>query len=152
MFKVIETLFYVAGALLFTAQVTSIITLANHVRRPEVDPAARGGWAGHLTRDAARGSAMSSEIAATASIEGATTSASLASRLRSPITALTAFLTLVDLFATQAILPSLTRAYQVPPAAMVSPSTRVRWEWQLRALPSPFSASNSTDGEALSSA
>ena len=31
---------------------------------------------------------------------------------------LTAFLTVVDLFATQAILPSLTRAYQVTPAAM----------------------------------
>ncbi len=30
----------------------------------------------------------------------------------------TAFLTVVDLFATQAILPSLARAYQVPPAAM----------------------------------
>ena len=42
----------------------------------------------------------------------------LASRLSSPIIALTAFLTLVDLFATQAILPSLARAYQVSPAAM----------------------------------
>ena len=44
--------------------------------------------------------------------------ASSAARLRSPIIALTAFLTLVDLFATQAILPSLARAYQVSPAAM----------------------------------
>jgi predicted MFS family arabinose efflux permease len=61
---------------------------------------------------------MSFEIAATASIEGARTSACLASRLRSPIIALTAFLTLVDLFATQAILPSLSRAYEVSPAAM----------------------------------
>src|SRR5262249_8674727 len=31
---------------------------------------------------------------------------------------LTAFLTVVDLFATQAILPSLAKAYHVPPAAM----------------------------------
>jgi YNFM family putative membrane transporter len=38
--------------------------------------------------------------------------------LRSTIIGLTAFLTLVDLFATQAILPSLTRAYGVTPAAM----------------------------------
>ena len=37
---------------------------------------------------------------------------------RSVVTGLTAFLTLVDLFATQAILPSLTRAYGVSPAAM----------------------------------
>jgi predicted MFS family arabinose efflux permease len=38
--------------------------------------------------------------------------------LRSLVIGLTAFLTLVDLFATQAILPSLTRAYGVSPAAM----------------------------------
>jgi predicted MFS family arabinose efflux permease len=38
--------------------------------------------------------------------------------LRTVIIGLTAFLTLVDLFATQAILPSLTRAYGVSPAAM----------------------------------
>src|SRR5262249_4709277 len=38
--------------------------------------------------------------------------------LRSFIIGLTAFLTVVDLFATQAILPSLTRAYGVTPAAM----------------------------------
>src|SRR5262252_10106874 len=37
---------------------------------------------------------------------------------RSIVIGLTAFLTLVDLFATQAILPSLTRAYEVSPAAM----------------------------------
>ena len=61
---------------------------------------------------------MSFEIAATASIEGARTSTWLASRLRPPIISLTAFLTLVDLFATQAILPSLARAYEVSPAAM----------------------------------
>jgi predicted MFS family arabinose efflux permease len=38
--------------------------------------------------------------------------------LRSAVICLTAFLTVVDLFATQAILPSLARAYQVTPAAM----------------------------------
>src|SRR5256886_14650675 len=38
--------------------------------------------------------------------------------LRSLIIGLTAFLTVVDLFATQAILPSLTRHYNVSPAAM----------------------------------
>src|ERR1700746_542681 len=38
--------------------------------------------------------------------------------LRSVVIGLTAFLTVVDLFATQAILPSLARAYGVSPAAM----------------------------------
>jgi YNFM family putative membrane transporter len=38
--------------------------------------------------------------------------------LRSLVIGLTAFLTLVDLFATQAILPSLARHYEVSPAAM----------------------------------
>jgi MFS transporter, YNFM family, putative membrane transport protein len=38
--------------------------------------------------------------------------------LRSVVIALTAFLTLVDLFATQAILPALARHYQVTPGAM----------------------------------
>src|SRR3954454_15933619 len=38
--------------------------------------------------------------------------------LRSVIIGLMAFLTVVDLFATQAILPSLTRHYNVTPAAM----------------------------------
>src|ERR1700755_2939238 len=38
--------------------------------------------------------------------------------LRSLVIGLTAFLTVVDLFATQAILPSLARHYQVTPAAM----------------------------------
>jgi MFS transporter, YNFM family, putative membrane transport protein len=37
---------------------------------------------------------------------------------RSAVICLTAFLTVVDLFATQAILPTLTRAYGVTPAAM----------------------------------
>src|SRR5512140_745784 len=38
--------------------------------------------------------------------------------LRFTVIALTAFLTVVDLFATQAILPSLTKHYGVTPAAM----------------------------------
>src|SRR5689334_7392272 len=38
--------------------------------------------------------------------------------LRSFVIGLTAFLTVVDLFATQAILPKLTEAYGVTPAAM----------------------------------
>src|SRR5258707_615384 len=38
--------------------------------------------------------------------------------LRTFVIGLTAFLTLVDLFATQAILPTLTRTYGVTPAAM----------------------------------
>jgi predicted MFS family arabinose efflux permease len=38
--------------------------------------------------------------------------------LRTIVIGLTAFLTVVDLFATQAILPTLARAYQVTPAAM----------------------------------
>ena len=38
--------------------------------------------------------------------------------IRTIVIGLMAFLTVVDLFATQAILPSLARAYQVSPAAM----------------------------------
>ena len=38
--------------------------------------------------------------------------------VRSLVIGLTAFLTVVDLFATQAILPSLARHYHVTPAAM----------------------------------
>ena len=38
--------------------------------------------------------------------------------LRSLVIGLTAFLTVVDLFATQAILPSLARHYAVTPGAM----------------------------------
>ena len=38
--------------------------------------------------------------------------------LRSLVIAMTAFLSLVDLFATQAILPSLTKHYGVTPGAM----------------------------------
>jgi predicted MFS family arabinose efflux permease len=43
---------------------------------------------------------------------------SLGGLRRSAVICLTAFLTVVDLFATQAILPTLTRAYDVTPAAM----------------------------------
>jgi predicted MFS family arabinose efflux permease len=44
--------------------------------------------------------------------------ASTAALLRSFVIGLTAFLTVVDLFATQAILPSLAKAYDVSPAAI----------------------------------
>ena len=44
--------------------------------------------------------------------------AAVADRAQTSIVALIAFLTLVDLFATQAILPSLVRVYRVTPAAM----------------------------------
>jgi YNFM family putative membrane transporter len=44
--------------------------------------------------------------------------AALGGLLRTLVIGLTAFLTVVDLFATQAILPSLARHYQVSPAAM----------------------------------
>ena len=46
------------------------------------------------------------------------TDSALAGLLRSIVIALTAFLTVADLFATQAILPTLTRHYDVSPAAM----------------------------------
>ncbi|MBR0757419.1 MFS transporter [Bradyrhizobium jicamae] len=48
----------------------------------------------------------------------ATTIHSPGAAVRSLVIGLTAFLTVVDLFATQAILPSLTRHYNVTPAAM----------------------------------
>src|SRR5215472_18609861 len=46
------------------------------------------------------------------------TDSALAGMLRTIVIALTAFLTVVDLFATQAILPTLTRHYDVSPGAM----------------------------------
>ena len=52
--------------------------------------------------------------------------------LRTVVIALTAFLTVVDLFATQAILPSLTRAYRVTPAAMGFAVPPARWAWRSR--------------------
>ena len=59
--------------------------------------------------------------------------------LRSLIIGLTAFLTVVDLFATQAILPSLTKHYNVTPAAMgfaVNASTFTKFQEMLdRPLP-----------------
>ena len=61
---------------------------------------------------------MSPEIATAAPIARLQMNHGVTAHLRSPVIALTAFLTLVDLFATQAILPSLARAYQVSPAAM----------------------------------
>jgi hypothetical protein len=48
--------------------------------------------------------------------------------LRSLIIGLTAFLTVIDLFATQAILPSLTRHYNVTPAAMGFAATLIAQE------------------------
>ncbi len=48
----------------------------------------------------------------------ATRHAALAALLRTLLIGLIAFLTVVDLFATQAILPSLAKAYRVGPAAM----------------------------------
>jgi len=60
---------------------------------------------------------MSSEIVA-APRAGVGASGQAHDRLSGPIIALMAFLTLVDLFATQAILPSLARAYGVAPSAM----------------------------------
>ena len=49
--------------------------------------------------------------------------------LRSLVICTTAFLTLVDLFATQAILPSLTRHYGVTPAAMGFAVNAAPWVW-----------------------
>ena len=57
-----------------------------------------------------------SQAADTALMEGHATSGGVL--FRTIFIGVTAFLTLVDLFATQAILPSLTRAYGVTPAAM----------------------------------
>lgn len=61
---------------------------------------------------------MSSEVVAATPLAGARASARERDRFSRPVIALMAFLTLVDLFATQAILPSLARAYQVAPSAM----------------------------------
>jgi MFS transporter, YNFM family, putative membrane transport protein len=59
-----------------------------------------------------------SEIAHSASMPTITVTPAHAVWLRSFVIGLTAFLTVVDLFATQAILPTLTRHYAVTPAAM----------------------------------
>ena len=58
---------------------------------------------------------MTHETLSAAAVMPARAHATLADRARSSIVALIAFLTLVDLFATQAILPSLARAYRVDP-------------------------------------
>jgi MFS transporter, YNFM family, putative membrane transport protein len=59
---------------------------------------------------------MSTDTAPTASVP--TRHERSAALLRSMVISLTAFLTVVDLFATQAILPSLAKAYNVSPAAI----------------------------------
>jgi len=59
-----------------------------------------------------------SELTDSAQIAPITTSPSRAAWMRSLVIGLTAFLTVVDLFATQAILPTLARHYGVTPAAM----------------------------------
>jgi predicted MFS family arabinose efflux permease len=63
----------------------------------------------------AAGPVMSTTTSIAALQAGSRSSGAL---LRSFVIGLTAFLTVVDLFATQAILPSLARAYQVTPAAI----------------------------------
>jgi YNFM family putative membrane transporter len=66
--------------------------------------------------------------------------------LRSLVIGLTAFLTVVDLFATQAILPSLTTAYGVTPAAMGFAVNASTWEWRSPASAWRSSANGSTAG------
>ena len=61
---------------------------------------------------------MSSDLVAAAPVTGVTSSGRARGSLSRLVIALMAFLTLVDLFATQAILPSLAHAYQVTPSAM----------------------------------
>jgi hypothetical protein len=63
--------------------------------------------------------------------------------LRTLVIGLTAFLTVVDLFATQAILPSLVKHYQVSrsPWALRSMPAPSAWPWPVS--PSPSSASGS---------
>ena len=72
--------------------------------------------------------------------------------LRTVVIGLTAFLTVVDLFATQAILPSLTRAYSVTPAAMGFAVNASTWAWRWPGSPSRCSASASIAGWASWSA
>ena len=59
---------------------------------------------------------------------------------RTIIIGLTAFLTVVDLFATQAILPSLAQAYRVTPAAMGFAVNASTMGMAVAASPSPSSA------------
>ena len=58
--------------------------------------------------------------------------------LRSLVIGLTAFLTVVDLFATQAILPSLTRHYNITRPRWALRSTRAPWAWRSRGSWSAF--------------
>ena len=68
--------------------------------------------------------------------------------LRFFVIALTAFLTVVDLFATQAILPSLTKHYGVTRHRWALPSMPARWVWPFRAWPSAISVARSIAGKA----
>ena len=61
---------------------------------------------------------MPDTVHAAAGLREETSTKSYGSALRFIVIALTAFLTVVDLFATQAILPSLVEHYGVSPAAM----------------------------------
>ena len=61
---------------------------------------------------------MSSDVVAAVPVTSVTSSGRARGGLSRPVIALIAFLTLVDLFATQAILPVLAHAYQVTPSAM----------------------------------
>src|SRR3954471_10353361 len=61
---------------------------------------------------------MTTDTSALAAAAPVRTAAQAGAWLRTLVIGLTAFLTLVDLFATQAILPSLVRHYGVTPGAM----------------------------------
>jgi hypothetical protein len=62
------------------------------------------------------------------------------------VIALTSFLTVVDLFATQAILPSLAQHYGVTAGAMGFAATPVRSGWRSPAWVSRTSVRTSTGG------
>jgi MFS family permease len=68
--------------------------------------------------------------------------------LRSLVIGSTAFLTLVDLFATQAILPSLAAAYGVGPAAMGLAVNAATLGMALGSLGVAFFSRRSSAGEA----
>lgn len=72
--------------------------------------------------------------------------------LRSLVIGLTAFLTVVDLFATQAILPSLTRHYGVTPAAMGFAVNASTFGMAIASLVVGFFSRASTGGPASCSA
>ena len=69
--------------------------------------------------------------------------------LRYIVIALTAFLTVVDLFATQAILPIAHQAlWRDAGGRWASPSMPAPWAWPCPASPSAISAARSTGGRA----